>query len=167
MNTRQTGNTHAIESEKKALADSGYGNRAIEYFMEKPFMGDFPDADHVSEMVGTCGDTMKVFLKIDNNVVKDARYQVLGCPGAVSAAMAVVDTVRGKTLEEAEKINDGHIFNVLENVPAKKHHCIQLAVKTFLKAIDEYKNGVRFENAEPQGCDSLCAGSECCSKNLN
>ncbi len=167
MNTRQAGNTQAIESEKKALADSGYGNRAIQYFIEKPFMGDFQDADHVSEMVGTCGDTMKVYLKIDNNVIQDARYQVLGCPGAVSAAMAVVDTIRGKSLEEAEKINDGHIFNVLENVPAKKHHCIQLAVKTLLKAIDEYKNGVRFENAEPQGCDSLCAGSECCSKNLN
>ncbi len=158
-------NTEAIESEKKALAETGYGAPAIKYFIEKQYMGDLPDADHISEMVGTCGDTMKIYLKLDNETITDARYQVLGCPGAISSAMAIAEMIKGKTLTEAREINDGHVFNVLENVPSKKHHCIQLAVKTLYKAIDEYKNNVTYESSEPLKCDQAC-NSDCCSKNL-
>ncbi|MCD4743785.1 MAG: iron-sulfur cluster assembly scaffold protein, partial [Desulfobacteraceae bacterium] len=111
-------NTEAIESEKRALADTGYGAPAIKYFIEKPYMGDMLNADHISEMVGTCGDTMKIYLKLDNETISDVKYQVLGCPGAVSSAMAIADMIKGKTLAEAKKLNDGHVFNVLENVPA-------------------------------------------------
>jgi len=158
-------NTEAIESEKRALADTGYGAPAIKYFIEKPYMGDMLNADHISEMVGTCGDTMKIYLKLDNETISDVKYQVLGCPGAVSSAMAIADMIKGKTLAEAKKLNDGHVFNVLENVPAKKHHCIQLAVKTLHKALDEYENNVTYETAEVMGCDKAC-DSKCCNKTV-
>jgi nitrogen fixation NifU-like protein len=158
-------NTDAIESEKKALAETGYGQAAIKYFVEKQYMGDLPDADHISEMVGTCGDTMKIYLKLAGETISDIRYQVLGCPGAISSAMAISEMVKGKTLKQAKEINDGHVFKVLENVPAKKHHCIQLAVKTLHKAIDEYNNGISYEASEPLKCDKAC-NSDCCSKNL-
>ena len=158
-------NNEAIESEKRALADIGYGAPAIKYFIEKPFMGDLPDADHISEMVGTCGDTMKIYLKLDNETITDVKYQVLGCPGAVSSAMAIAGMIKGKTLAEAKELNDGHVFNVLENVPAKKHHCIQLAVKTLHKALDEYKNNVTYETSEPLKCEQAC-NSDCCNKSL-
>ncbi len=158
-------NTQAIESEKKALAETGYGEKAIQYFIEKAYMGDLPDADHVSEMVGTCGDTMKIYLKLDNDTITDAKYQVLGCPGAISSAMAIAEMVKGKTLKQAGQINDGHVFNALGDVPAKKHHCIQLAVKTLHKALNEYQNNVTYEDSEPLKCDKAC-NSDCCSKNL-
>ncbi len=76
------------EDECKMLSDCGYSEKAIKYYMEKPYMGSLPDADQVSEMVGSCGDTVKIFLKFDQNKITDIRYQVLGCPGAISAAMA-------------------------------------------------------------------------------
>jgi len=162
-------NTQALESEKKALAEIGYGASAINYYVEKSYMGDLPDADHVSEMVGTCGDTMKIYLKLDNEKITDARYQVLGCAGAVSAAMAIAEAIKGKTLAQAKEINDGHIFKLLGNIPEKKHHCIQLAVKTMHKAIDEYRNNSTYEDVkksiEPITCDKVC-NSECCSKNV-
>jgi nitrogen fixation NifU-like protein len=104
-------------------------------------MGAIPDADQTSQMTGTCGDTMGVYLKIDNGIIKDARYEVMGCAGAISAAMAAVDLIKGKSLEEAKKLNDGDIFRVLREIPAKKHHCIQLAVKTLQKALEEYQPG--------------------------
>ncbi|RLB79406.1 MAG: hypothetical protein DRH24_12680, partial [Deltaproteobacteria bacterium] len=97
-------------NERKMLADLGYSEKAIYYYLEKPYMGTLPDADQVSEMLGTCGDTLKVFLKIDHNTIKDIRYQVLGCPGAISAAMASVDLVKGKDLEYAMSIDDGDVF---------------------------------------------------------
>jgi nitrogen fixation protein NifU and related proteins len=121
----------------KMLADSGYSDKAIQYFLQKPHMGSIPDADQVSEMTGTCGDTMSICLKVENGVIQDARYQVLGCPGAVASAMAVVELIKGKNLADARTLNDGDVFRVLQEIPAQKHHCIQLAVKTFQKALDE------------------------------
>jgi nitrogen fixation NifU-like protein len=103
-------------------------------------MGHIENADIISQKVGSCGDIMKIYLKIDDNhLINDVRYEITGCAGAISAAMAVVDLIKGKTIEESLKLNDGDIFKVLENIPEKKHHCIQLAVKTMHKGIKEYK----------------------------
>ncbi len=125
--------TQAIE---KMLAASGYSKTAIDYYIKKPHMGIIPDADITSEMTGTCGDTMGIYIKMKNGVVGEAKYQVMGCAGAISAAMAVVDLIQGKDLAFARTIDDGAVFRVLEEIPVKKHHCIQLAVKTLHKALD-------------------------------
>ncbi len=123
---------------EELLAGSGYSAKAIRYFIEKPYIGELSDADQVSQMTGTCGDTMKIWLKVESGVILDARYQVLGCPGAVASAMAVVELIKGKTIEEARKIHDGDVFRVLEDMPSQKNHCIQLAVKTCHTALDAY-----------------------------
>lgn len=126
------------EQVEKMLAGSGYSQKAIRYFMEKPNMGTIPDADQVSQMTGTCGDTMSVCIKVAEGIIREVKYQVLGCPGAVASAMAAADLIKGKTVEEACRLNDGDVFRMLEEIPAKKHHCIQLAVKTLQKALNEY-----------------------------
>ena len=123
---------------EKMLAGSGYSDKAIRYYIEKPYIGEIPDADQVSEMTGTCGDTMRICLKVKDGVILDARYQVLGCPGAIASAMAVVDLIKGKKIADARALNDGDVFRLLEDIPAQKNHCIELAVKTFQKALDEY-----------------------------
>ncbi len=71
-------------SEQKLLSDSGYSKTAINYYIKRPYLGAMKDADHVSEMTGTCGDTMKIFLKFNKDKIIDANYQVLGCPGAIA-----------------------------------------------------------------------------------
>jgi len=120
------------------LSKAGYSNKAIQYYLEKPYMGTLPDADQVSEMTGTCGDTMAVYLKVADEKIEDVRFQVMGCAGAISAAMAAVDLVKGQPVNDARKLEDGDIFRVLQDIPAKKHHCIQLAVKALHKTIDDY-----------------------------
>ena len=75
---------------RSLLLGSGYSEKAINYFIEKKNMGSLPDADQVSELTGTCGDTMKVYLKVEDGRIKDAKIQVLGCPGAVASAMAAM-----------------------------------------------------------------------------
>ena len=126
--------------ERKMLSDAGYADPAINYYLEKKYMGHIENADQVSEKVGSCGDIMRVYLKIDDNeIINDVRYEITGCAGAISAAMAAVDLAKDHTVEEALKINDGDVFKALENVPVKKHHCIQLAVKTMHKGLQEYK----------------------------
>lgn len=126
---------------REMLAKAGYSDKAIQYYLEKPYMGSLPDADQVAEMTGTCGDTMAVYLKVADGKVLDVMYQVMGCAGAISAAMAAVDLVKGKKIEDARCLEDGDIFRVLQDIPVKKHHCIQLAVKTLHKVIDAYQQG--------------------------
>jgi nitrogen fixation NifU-like protein len=148
--------------QQQMLLDCGYSEKAVRYFIEQPYMGSLPDADHVSEMLGSCGDTMKIYLKIDDNTITDIRYQVLGCPGAISASMAAVDLVKGKSIEQARNLNDGDVFSQLVDIPAKKHHCIQLAVKTLHKALDEYKNG--HSHLKDLECHSICPDPKDCCK---
>ncbi|MFO7963946.1 MAG: iron-sulfur cluster assembly scaffold protein [Desulfobacterales bacterium] len=118
---------------------SGFSEKAIDYYALKPHMGILPNADQVSGMTGTCGDTMEIYLEVKDGLITDAKYDVMGCIGAVSAAMAVVDLIKGKPLDCAETIGDSEVFYMLEEIPEEKHHCIQLAVKTLHKALHEYK----------------------------
>jgi len=124
---------------REMLTDSGYSNTAIDYFLSQPDMGSLPDADQVSEHTGHCGDTMKVFIKMDKGIITDAKIQVLGCPGAISAAMVAMEMIKGKTIEEARKITDRDIFRKLIEIPDQKQHCIRLAVKTMNQAFDEHE----------------------------
>lgn len=126
---------------REMLSDSGYSETAIDYFINQPDMGTLPEANQISELTGQCGDTMKVFLKIDQNrkVIEDARIQVLGCPGAIAAAMVAMEMIKGDTIEKARTITDRDIFRKLIEIPDQKQHCIRLAVKAMNKAFDEFE----------------------------
>ena len=127
---------------RSLLLGSGYSEKAINYFIEKKNMGSLPDADQVSELTGTCGDTMKVYLKVEDGRIKDAKIQVLGCPGAVASAMAAMDIIKGKTLDEVQGLKDRDILRMLEDIPEQKTHCIRLTNKTIQKAIEEYRSNI-------------------------
>ena len=125
---------------RRLLSRSGYSEKAINYFLEKKNMGSLPDADQVSELTGTCGDTMRIYLKVEKGRIKDAKIQVLGCPGAIASAMAALDIIKGKTLDEVQGLKDRDIFRMLEDIPDQKEHCIRLTNKTIQKAIEEYRS---------------------------
>ena len=129
-----------LNSVCELLSSSGYSDKAIEYFLNRANIGSLPDADQVTELTGPCGDTMRIYLKMEDGRIKDAKIQVLGCPGAVASAMAAMDLIKGKTLDEAQDIQDGDIFRMLEQIPDQKQHCIRLTNKTLQKAIEEYKS---------------------------
>lgn len=82
---------------------------------------------------------MRCFLKISNGIIQEAKFQVLGCPGAIAAAMALTDMFKGKVLRESMTVKDGDVFRTLGEIPDQKQHCIRLAVKTLEKAVIEYQ----------------------------
>jgi len=129
-----------MQNIRQLLAGSGYANEAITYFLDKKNMGTLPDADQVTELTGPCGDTMKIYLKMAEERITDAKIEVLGCPGAIASAMAAMDLIKGKTLEETMAVQDRDIFRMLGDIPDQKQHCIRLTVKTIQKAIEEYKS---------------------------
>ena len=112
--------TDTNENVRTMLSESGYSSTAIDYFIEQPSMGTLPDADQVSELTGQCGDTMKIYIKMNNDIIEDAKIQVLGCPGAISAAMVAMEMIKGMTIEDARKITDRDIFQRLIEIPDQK-----------------------------------------------
>ena len=127
------------ENVREMLSSSGYAEKAIDYFLKKANMGTLPDADQVTELTGPCGDTMRLYLKMNNGTIQDAKIQVLGCPGAVASAMAAMDLIRGMSLSEAKTVKDRDVFRMLEDLPDQKQHCVRLTIKTIQKAIEEYQ----------------------------
>jgi nitrogen fixation protein NifU and related proteins len=136
---RLTPNQSDLSDIREMLLSSGYSEKAIEYYLKRPNQGSLDDADQVTELTGPCGDTMRCFLKINDGIIQEAKFQVLGCPGAIAAAMALADMVKGKNLRESLAIKDGDVFRTLIDIPDQKQHCIRLAVKTLEKAITEFQ----------------------------
>ena len=130
------------EDVHKMLSESGYSDKAIAYFLSKENLGILEGANQVTDITGPCGDTMKVSLNIDGNSIKDAKIQVLGCPGAVASGCAVIGLAKGKSLDEAKSIDLDTLYRELEKMPDQKVHCARLAIKALHKTIDEYRNQV-------------------------
>ncbi|MDY6880016.1 MAG: iron-sulfur cluster assembly scaffold protein [Desulfatiglans sp.] len=124
----------------KMLSESGYSDKAIQYFLDRDKIGVIEGADQITDLTGPCGDTMKISLNIDGDRIDDAKIQVMGCPGAVASGCALVSLARGKSLQEAESIDLDVLYKELEKLPDQKVHCARLAIKTLQKAVKEYRN---------------------------
>ena len=142
-----------MEKEKPAddvyqmLSESGYADKAIEYFQARENFGVLEEADQVTDLTGPCGDTMKISLKIEEDRIKDAKIQVLGCPGAVASGCALVSLAKGKTLREAREIDLDELYQELEKMPDQKVHCARLAIKTLQKTLEQYEGSRPYAEA--------------------
>ncbi len=132
MTSGKNSNNNEAEATRDLLSGSGYAQKAIDYFLKKAYMGTLAEADHVSEMTGSCGDTMKIYLKFEEGKIADARYQVLGCPGAVASAMAAVEAIKGKPMRCAPPMT--MIFlKCLKRFPLKNTTVFNWPSKPFTK----------------------------------
>jgi len=124
---------------RRLLEDSGYSSKAIEYYLKKVNVGRIEKPSVHLAYTGPCGDTMEVYLKIESNVIKDAKFQAIGCAGAFSSGSALMEMVKGKTLEEAARVTEEDIVNFLGGIPKQKIHCACLAKRTLQRTIAKYK----------------------------
>jgi nitrogen fixation NifU-like protein len=125
---------------RRLLEKSGYSSKAIEYYSKKVNVGRIENPSAHLAYTGPCGDSMEVYLKIELDIIKDAKFQAVGCAGAFSAGSALMEMVKEKTLEEAEKITEEDIINFLGGIPKQKIHCACLAKRTLRKAIEKYRS---------------------------
>ena len=129
-------------SDEKGLVEllrkAGYSEKAIDYYTRKLNVGVIEGADAVDSYTGLCGDSMKVYLKVEKGVIRDAKFQAIGCAGAFASGSALTEMVKGKTLKEAEKITEQDVIKDLEELPGPKLHCARLAVDALRKSIESY-----------------------------
>lgn len=122
-----------------------YSKVLIDHFQKPHNQGVIKNPDAVGEVGNIrCGDVMKIYLKVGKNkkkqdVVRDIKFETLGCAAAIAASSVLTDLAKGKTLDEALAIDKDDIVKVLEGVPPLKYHCSILAEEGLKKAIDNYK----------------------------
>ena len=131
-----------MEETKGLLVKSGYSDKAIEYYLKKINVGQIENPTVYSYYIGPCGNTMEIYLNVESNVIKDAKFQAVGCAGTFSSGAALIDIVKGMELEKAKKISENHIVKFLGGMPEQKIHCTTLARRTLQKAIEKYESKI-------------------------
>ena len=126
-----------------------FSDKTIEHFMQPQNVGYMEDADAVgiSGEPG-CGDSLAIFIKVQDNVICEISFLVFGCVAAVASSSMTTELVKGKTLEEAAKITDIDIVAALGGLPEHKLHCSVLGASALQNAIANYRGGVAESRAE-------------------
>lgn len=121
------------------MADLPYSEKVMDHFMNPRNVGDMPDASGIGTVGNpVCGDVMKMFLKIENNIIVEAKFKTFGCGAAVATSSMVTEMVKGKTIEEALKISNKAVAEALGGLPPVKMHCSVLAEEALRSALKDY-----------------------------
>ncbi len=122
-----------------------YSKKVIEHFTKPHNQGKIKNPDGIG-MVGNpvCGDIMRIYIKVGKNnkkkeIIKDIKFETLGCAAAISTSSMITDLAKGKTLDEALKITRNDVAESLEGLPPIKMHCSNLAADGLRKAIKNYR----------------------------
>jgi len=136
-----------------------YSEKVLDHFSNPRNVGEIENADGVG-LVGNpkCGDIMKMFLKIEDGVILDAKFKTFGCGAAVATSSIATELVKGKTVDEALLITNSAVAEALDGLPPIKMHCSNLAEEAIRAAIDNY----RVKRGESDGSATACPG--CCNK---
>jgi len=117
-----------------------YSDKVMDHFSNPRNVGEIENADGVGEVGNaSCGDIMKIFLKIEDNVIKDVKFKTFGCGAAIATSSMVTEMAIGKTIEEALELTNAAVAEALDGLPAQKLHCSNLAADALHEAIKNYQ----------------------------
>lgn len=122
-----------------------YSSKVMEHFAHPHNVGEIPDADGVGTVGNpVCGDVMRLYIKVEKDVITDAKFKTFGCGAAIATSSMVTDLVKGKTVKEALKVSNAAVAEALGGLPKVKMHCSVLAEEALKSALDDYykKKGI-------------------------
>ena len=118
-----------------------YSEKVMEHFMNPRNVGEIPDADGVGTVGNpVCGDIMRLYLKIKDDRIEDAKFKTFGCGAAIASSSILTELIKGKTIEDALAMSNKAIIEALGGLPAKKRHCSVLAEEALQKAVEDYRS---------------------------
>ncbi len=140
-----------------------YSEKVMDHFMNPRNVGEIENADGVGQVGNAkCGDIMKMSLKIENDIIIDAKFKTFGCGAAVATSSKATELIIGKSVEEALKISNKVVANALGGLPPVKMHCSNLAEEAIREAIEDYKRkkGEIVDNNDSTACGRRCEDIE-------
>lgn len=117
-----------------------YSEKVMENFAHPKNAGKLENANAVG-LVGNaaCGDILKIYLRIENNIIEDVSFETFGCAAAIASSSMATEMVKGKTIEEALALKNEDIITALEGLPPQKIHCSVLAEEAIALAVEDYR----------------------------
>lgn len=117
-----------------------YSDKVMDHFQNPRNVGEITDADGIGEEGNPrCGDIMKLWIKVEDGRITDAKFKTFGCGAAIATSSMITELVIGKTIDEAEQISNKAVANALDGLPPVKMHCSNLAADALKKAIANYR----------------------------
>ncbi|MFA5808388.1 MAG: Fe-S cluster assembly scaffold protein NifU [bacterium] len=121
------------------MAAGPYSEKVMDHFMNPRNVGEIESPDGVGEVGNpACGDMMRLYLKIEEGKVVDAKFRTFGCGAAIASSSMLTEMIKGKTVEEARAISNQHVADALDGLPAVKIHCSVMAEQAVKSALDDY-----------------------------
>lgn len=137
-----------------------YSEKVMDHFMNPRNVGEIEDADGVGQVGNPkCGDIMKMYLKIKDGIIVDAKFKTFGCGAAVATSSMATELIKGKTIKEAEMITNKVVMEALDGLPPQKVHCSVLAEEAIAAALQDYR--ARHGLLDSDSGTPVCGG--CCS----
>ena len=117
-----------------------YSEKVMEHFLNPRNVGIIEDADGVGEVGNAkCGDIMKMYLKIDNGIITDVKFETFGCASAIASSSMATELIKGKPVAEAMLLTNKAVAEALDGLPAHKMHCSVLAEEAIQAALEDYE----------------------------
>ena len=136
-----------------------YSEKVMDHFRNPRNVGSMENADGVGEVGNAkCGDIMKIYLKIDDNVVTDVKFETFGCGSAIASSSMATEMIKGKPLDEILTVTNKAVTEALDGLPAHKLHCSVLAEEAIRAAVKDYydKNGIAYDAAQFSASSAAC-----------
>ena len=142
-----------------------YSEKVMDHFRNPRNVGVIENADGVGEVGNAkCGDIMKIYLKIENDVIVDVKFETFGCGSAIASSSMATELIKGKPVSEALTLTNKAVVEALDGLPAHKLHCSVLAEEAIKAALKDYydRNGIEYDHKNFPDCASCghCCHSE-------
>ena len=125
-----------------------YSEKVMDHFMNPRNVGAIENADGIGEVGNAkCGDIMKIYLKIENDIIEDVKFETFGCGSAIASSYMATEMIMGKSIHEALQLTNAAVCEALDGLPAHKVHCSVLAEEAIKNALKDYfdKNGIAYD----------------------
>ena len=125
-----------------------YSEKVMDHFRNPRNVGVIENADGVGEVGNAkCGDIMKIYLKIENDIIVDVKFETFGCGSAIASSSMATEMIKGKPISEALQLTNKAVTEALDGLPAQKIHCSVLAEEAVKSAVKDYydKNGIIYD----------------------
>ncbi|MBQ1308629.1 MAG: Fe-S cluster assembly scaffold protein NifU [Ruminococcus sp.] len=118
-----------------------YSDKVMDHFLKPRNLGVIENADGVGEVGNAkCGDIMKMYLKIDDDIITDVKFETFGCASAIASSSMATELIKGQRVEDAMQLTNKAVAEALDGLPAYKMHCSVLAEEAIQAALEDYKS---------------------------
>ncbi len=139
-----------------------YSEKVMDHFRNPRNVGVIEDADGIGEVGNAkCGDIMKIYLKIENDIIVDVKFETFGCGSAIASSSMATELIKGKPVSEALTLTNKAVVEALDGLPTHKIHCSVLAEEAIKLALKDYyeKNEIDYDRSQFPSCESC---DHCC-----